>query len=45
MTYLEIVADNGLLHAVRRTATKSGARLLRDRLSMFMTQFVIEISI
>lgn len=31
------LGKGSLLHAVRRTATKSGARLLRDRLSTFTT--------
>lgn len=33
------LGKGSLLHAVRRTVTKSGARLLRDRLSMHFTSF------
>jgi DNA mismatch repair ATPase MutS len=35
-TTRDSLGKGSLLHAVRRTATKSGARLLRDRLSMFL---------
>lgn len=36
-TARDSLGKGSLLHAVRRTVTKSGARLLRDRLSMYST--------
>ena len=36
------LGKGSLLHAVRRTCTKGGARLLRDRLSMIYPFFCLE---
>lgn len=44
-TARDSLGKGSLLHAVRRTATKSGARLLRDRLSMYATRTFLGIYI